>query len=108
MNKEDKPLKVAIKTFGCQMNAYDTEVAEGFMEGAGFEIMRAEQGAVKMSKQDFAPEGADVVLLNTCSVREGAEEKVYGHLGMFGKAKKLNPNLVVGLMGCMVEEHKEK
>ena len=40
MNKQDKPLKVAIKTFGCQMNMYDTEVAEGVMAGAGFEIIR--------------------------------------------------------------------
>lgn len=106
--QNEKLLKVAIKTFGCQMNAYDTEVAEGFMQGAGFEILRADQGQIKMSREEFVPEGADVVLLNTCSVREGAEDKVYGHLGMFGKAKRLNPNLVVGLMGCMVEEHKEK
>lgn len=90
------------------MNAYDTEVAEGLMQGAGFEILRPDQGQIKISKEEFVPEGADVVLLNTCSVREGAEEKVFGHLGMFGKAKRSNPNLVVGLMGCMVEEHKEK
>ncbi len=101
-------LKVAIKTFGCQMNAYDTEVAEGLMQGSGFEILRADQGQIKISKEEFVPEGADVVILNTCSVREGAEDKVFGHLGMFGKAKRMNPNLVVGLMGCMVEEHKEK
>lgn len=101
-------LKVAIKTFGCQMNQYDTEVAEGLMQGAGFQILRAEQGSLKISNEEFVPSGADVILLNTCSVREGAEDKVYGHLGMFGKAKTLNPNLVIGLMGCMVEEHKEK
>lgn len=101
-------LKVAIKTFGCQMNAYDSEVAEGLMQSAGFEILRADQGQIKISKEESIPAGADVVLLNTCSVREGAEEKVFGHLGMFGKAKRKNPNLVIGLMGCMVEEHKEK
>jgi tRNA-2-methylthio-N6-dimethylallyladenosine synthase len=106
--EQPKKITVCIKTFGCQMNAYDTEVAEGFMKGAGFEILRADQGQIKMSREEFVPEGADVVLLNTCSVREGAEDKVYGHLGMFGKAKRMNPNLVVGLMGCMVEEHKEK
>lgn len=90
------------------MNMYDTEVAEGLLKNSGFEIMRPDHGMIKMDNRDFAPPGADVVLLNTCSVREGAEDKVYGHLNMFGKAKELNPKLVIGLMGCMVEEHKEK
>ncbi len=103
-----KKLKVAIKTFGCQMNMYDTEVAEGLLENTGFEILRPDQGTIKISHREKIPTGADVVLLNTCSVREHAEEKVYAHLGMFGSAKKKNPNLVVGMMGCMVEEHREK
>ena len=90
------------------MNMYDTEVAEGLLQTSGFEILRPEQGNIKMSRADFAPAGADVVLLNTCSVREGAEDKVYGHINMFGKAKELNPNLIIGLMGCMVEEHRDK
>lgn len=78
------------------------------MQGAGFEVLRPETGTIKISLEEHVPAGADVVLLNTCSVREGAEDKVYSHLGTFGKAKRTNPNLVIGLMGCMVEEHKEK
>lgn len=106
MNKEDKPLKVAIKTFGCQMNQYDTEVAGGLLAGAGFEIAYEQDGEFpgKVSGNDMH---ADVVLMNTCSVREHAEDRVFGRLGMLGKAKRKNPDLIVGLMGCMVEEHKE-
>jgi tRNA-2-methylthio-N6-dimethylallyladenosine synthase len=77
------------------MNEYDSQVAAGLLEHSGFELASDE----KM---------ADVVLMNTCSVREHAEERVYGRLGMLGKRKRTNPDLIVGLMGCMVEEHKEK
>lgn len=99
-------LKVSIKTFGCQMNMYDTEVAEGLLEKDGFEIVADGFGDGE-SEAHFMPK-ADVVLMNTCSVREHAEERVYGRLGMLGKAKTRNPDLIVGLMGCMVEEHREK
>ena len=95
MNKEVKPLKVAIKTFGCQMNEYDSQVAMGLLGHQGFQMVEEESRA-------------DVVLMNTCSVREHAEERVWGRLGMLGKIKKERPDLIVGLMGCMVEEHREK
>lgn len=109
MNKEDKPLKVAIKTFGCQMNMYDTEVAEGFFSSAGFEVVHEPDGGeMKLPSSANGEVRADVILMNTCSVRENAEERVYGRLAMLGKAKEKNPNLVLGLMGCMVEEHREK
>jgi len=88
-------LKILIKSFGCQMNEYDSQVANGLLENQGFQLTDSEANA-------------DVVLMNTCSVREHAEERVFSRLGMFGKAKKQNPNLIVGLMGCMVEEHREK
>ncbi len=91
---KSKP-KVALETFGCQMNVYDSEVASGLLEHQGFQLAKDE-------------EKADVVLMNTCSVREHAEDKVYSRLGALGKIKKTNPNLIIGLMGCMVEEHKEK
>ncbi len=94
-DNEMKKLKVSIRTFGCQMNEYDSQVAEGLLEHQGFQLTR-EEGE------------ADVVLMNTCSVREHAEDRVYSRLGMLGKAKKTNPELIVGLMGCMVEEHREK
>lgn len=77
------------------MNEYDSEVAAGILENQGFQLTEDEKKA-------------DVILMNTCSVREHAEERVYGRLGMLGKEKKANPNLIIGLMGCMVEEHREK
>ena len=77
------------------MNEYDSQVATGLLENQGFQIAEDEKRA-------------DVILMNTCSIREHAEERVWGRLGMLGKAKRENPNLIVGLMGCMVEEHREK
>lgn len=87
------------------MNMYDSEVAEGLLHHAGFELIQ------DMSMPSGGGNGgieADVVLMNTCSVREHAEDRVYGRLGMLGKIKRERPDLIVGLMGCMVEEHKEK
>lgn len=81
------------------MNEYDSQVARGLLKNEGFEILR--------SAQDDTDQ-ADVVIMNTCSVREHAEERVYGRLGMLGKTKKQKPDIIVGLMGCMVEEHREK
>ena len=107
----NRRLKVSIKTFGCQMNEYDSQVAAGLLQAAGFEMVchphPEEAGRVDEESQNDGG-GADVVLMNTCSVREHAEDRVYGRLGMLGKIKKRNPNLIVGLMGCMVEEHREK
>lgn len=97
--------KISIKTFGCQMNMYDTEVAEGLLEQAGHKIINDPIAAVKNAAE--ISDDVDVYLMNTCSVREHAEERVYGRLGMLGKAKRRNPDLIVGLMGCMVEEHRE-
>ncbi|OGX04297.1 MAG: tRNA (N6-isopentenyl adenosine(37)-C2)-methylthiotransferase MiaB [Omnitrophica bacterium RIFCSPLOWO2_12_FULL_50_11] len=101
-NGAKQRLRVCIKSFGCQMNMYDTEVAEGILAHEGYEIVN---GGGRVREDD---ERADVVLMNTCSVREHAEDRVYGRLGMLGKAKKKNPELILGLMGCMVEEHREK
>lgn len=110
-NPADKKKKVFIKNFGCQMNVYDSQVAAGILEQEGFEVIAEAEdpeecldafGKPRLSK------GADIVLMNTCSVRDHAEERVWGRLGMLGKEKKENPELIIGLMGCMVEEHREK
>ncbi len=100
------------------MNVYDSQVAEGLLKKAGYEIQREHEddGSVPEAASQ-KPQGSgaedngqrpDVILMNTCSVREHAEDRVYSRLGMLGKIKRTNPDLIVGLMGCMVEEHKEK
>ncbi len=81
---------IYIETYGCQMNLADTEIITGILKDAGYEITKSQ-------------DNADVVLLNTCSVRENAEQRIYGRLGNFKNLKGSNPNLVVGILGCMAE-----
>ncbi len=82
--------KVYIETYGCQMNVADTELVMGILKKNGYELTK------------LADE-ANVVLLNTCSVRENAEQRIYGRLGNFKNMKESKPDLVVGILGCMAE-----
>ena len=86
------PKKVFIKTFGCQMNEYDSSRMA--------DMLASTDGMV----ETLTPEDADVILLNTCSVREKAEDKVFSHLGRFIPLKKANPNLVIGVGGCVASQ----
>ncbi len=90
------------------MNTYDSQVAVGILEKEGFEVIPEPETGEDSDGNPMLSEGADVVLMNTCSVRQHAEERVWGRLGMLGKEKQANPHLIIGLMGCMVEEHREK
>ena len=85
-----KPFTANIKTFGCQMNARDSEKLEGILENIGYEIVDSED--------------ADFVLYNTCTVRENANLKVYGRLGHLKKEKEKNPDMMIALCGCMMQE----
>jgi tRNA-2-methylthio-N6-dimethylallyladenosine synthase len=76
------------------MNERDSEAVEGLLLDRGFEKVQS-------------PEGADLVLYNTCSIRDHAEQKVFGRMGSFRKMKEKNPELIVGIMGCMAQEHGE-
>ncbi len=86
------PKKVFIKTFGCQMNEYDSSRMA--------DLLHATDGMEPTEN----PEEADVILLNTCSVREKAQEKVFSHLGRFIPMKKKNPNLIIGVGGCVASQ----
>ncbi|MBC7755053.1 MAG: tRNA (N6-isopentenyl adenosine(37)-C2)-methylthiotransferase MiaB [Bdellovibrio sp.] len=86
------PKKVFIKTFGCQMNEYDSSRMA--------DLLHADNGMTQTENV----EEADVILLNTCSVREKAEEKVFSHLGRFIPLKAKNPNLIIGVGGCVASQ----
>jgi len=88
-------LKVQIETFGCQMNKLDSETAAERLLAAGFAIA---DGA----------EEADVILFNTCSVREHAEERVYSRVGALKRQKQRRHDLTIGVMGCMAQKDGEK
>ncbi|MDR1273724.1 MAG: tRNA (N6-isopentenyl adenosine(37)-C2)-methylthiotransferase MiaB [Odoribacteraceae bacterium] len=82
--------KFYIETYGCQMNAADSEVVAAILEGAGYARARDQQEA-------------DVILVNTCSVRENAEQRARGRVQGFAGIRKRNPGVLVGVMGCMAE-----
>ena len=88
--KLGRPLVASAQTFGCQMNARDSEKIKGILETVGYEITENEK--------------ADFIVYNTCTVRENANLKVYGHLGMMGHEKKKNPDMMIALCGCMMQE----
>jgi len=92
------------------MNMYDTEVAEGLLQNQGMQILSSfDETAGTLPGIAYSPfPEADVILMNTCSIREHAEERVFGRLGLLKEAKRVQPELIIGLMGCMVEEHREK
>ncbi len=85
-----RKLTYNVKTFGCQMNARDSEKLEGILEQIGY-----------VESED---EHADFVVYNTCTVRENANNKVYGRLGYLQKYKKQNPEMRIALCGCMMQE----
>ncbi|MGH8818702.1 MAG: tRNA (N6-isopentenyl adenosine(37)-C2)-methylthiotransferase MiaB, partial [Achromobacter pestifer] len=86
------PRKLYIRTFGCQMNEYDSDKMA--------DVLRGDQGLELTDN----PEDADVILFNTCSVREKAQEKVFSDLGRVQHLKKTNPNLVIGVGGCVASQ----
>lgn len=87
--------KLYLETYGCQMNEADSELVLGHLRPHGYERTR-----------EIAE--ADVVLVNTCAVREHAEERIFGRLGFFSTYKARNPDLVVGVLGCMGQHLKQK
>jgi tRNA-2-methylthio-N6-dimethylallyladenosine synthase len=87
--------KLFIETYGCQMNVNDSEVVASIMRNEGYEVT------------DQINE-ANLILINTCSIRENAEQRVRGRLNVFRQMKRKNPALKVGVIGCMAERLKEK
>lgn len=88
--KKGSPLTACINTFGCQMNAKDSEKLLGILLDIGY--------------QESSSEDSDFVLYNTCTVREHANIRVYGRLGVLKNSKDKNPNMIIALCGCMMQE----
>lgn len=88
--KLGRPLTASTVTFGCQMNARDSEKLAGILEQIGYVMTEDEH--------------ADFVIYNTCTVRENANQRVYGRLGALGSIKKKNPHMLIALCGCMMQE----
>ncbi len=86
-----RPLFAVVRTFGCQMNARDSEKLSGILVQVGYTLTESE-------------EDADLVLYNTCTVRDNANQRVYGRLGYLNSLKKKNPHLRIILCGCMMQE----
>jgi tRNA-2-methylthio-N6-dimethylallyladenosine synthase len=87
--------KLYIETYGCAMNLADSEVMASIMMGEGFQTTQS-------------PEDADVVFINTCAIRENAEARIWGRLKELRIRKRINPGIIVGVMGCMAERLKTK
>lgn len=88
--KLGRPLTCCTQTFGCQMNARDSEKLLGILTEIGYVPVETEE--------------ADLVLYNTCTVRENANLRVYGRLGHLNGLKKKNPHMIIALCGCMMQE----
>src|SRR5438132_10910099 len=82
--------KLHVITYGCQMNEYDSERVAGLLRERQYELTADEREA-------------DVILVNTCAIREKAEEKVFSKLGELRRLKAARPDLVIGVMGCMAQ-----
>ena len=80
-----------VRTYGCQMNEHDSEKIRGMMKSVGFKLVDS-------------IEKADVVILNTCAIRENAHDKVFGFLGVLKHLKQSKPDLLIGICGCMAQE----
>ena len=89
--QKGRDIKYNVTTFGCQMNARDSEKLSGIFESCGF-----------VREEDEAK--ADFVIYNTCTVRDNANRKLYGHLASLGSLKKKNPDMIIAICGCLSQE----
>ena len=94
-NQKTDPKKLFVKTYGCQMNVYDSERMVSALVGQGY-------------VETTTPDDADMILLNTCHIREKAAEKIYSQLGQYRPLKNKNPDLKIGVAGCVAQAEGEE
>ena len=90
-SEREQPPIAHVHSFGCQQNVSDGEKIKGMLAEMGYGFTGS-------------PDGADLILFNTCAVRENAEDRVFGNVGALKKAKKENPDMLIGVCGCMVQQ----
>ena len=95
VNSAKKPRKLLLESYGCQMNFSDSEIVASILAQEGFSTTRD-------------PEEADLVLLNTCAIRDNAEQRIRGRLDYLRSVKKRKPEMQIGVLGCMAERLREK
>jgi tRNA-2-methylthio-N6-dimethylallyladenosine synthase len=95
VNSNKKQRKLLLESYGCQMNFSDSEIVASILAKEGFSTTRD-------------PEEADVVLLNTCAIRDNAEQRIRGRLDFLRSVKKRKPDMQIGVLGCMAERLREK
>ena len=95
VNSNKKQRKLLLESYGCQMNFSDSEIVASILAKEGFSTTRD-------------PEEADVVLLNTCAIRDNAEQRIRGRLDFLKSVKKRKPDMQIGVLGCMAERLREK
>jgi len=86
--------KYYLETFGCQMNVADSEMIEGILQSKNYSSINS-------------IDKADIIFINTCAIREHAEEKVHSRLGVFSRIKRNNPEVIIGVLGCMAQHLKD-
>ena len=85
-------MKYYINTYGCQMNVHESEKLAGILENMGYSLAQSDTTA-------------DVVVFNTCAIRESAEQKIFGNIGMLKNVKQQNPNMIIAICGCMSQQN---
>jgi tRNA-2-methylthio-N6-dimethylallyladenosine synthase len=95
VSSEKKPRKLLLESYGCQMNFSDSEIVASILAKEGFSTTRD-------------PEEADLVLLNTCAIRDNAEQRIRGRLNYLRSVKRRKPDMQIGVLGCMAERLREK
>ncbi len=95
---DQDPLTYRVITYGCQMNVHDSERIGGLLESAGY---------VRNEADDTASDGADIVVFNTCAVRENADNRLYGNLSHMAQVKKSRPGMQIAVGGCMAQKDRD-
>lgn len=103
MNTEEMPLTYHVRTLGCQMNVHDSQRLAGLLEASGY--LPVEQvPAAAARATEAGDKGADIVVINTCSVRENAANRLFGNLGQIAQVKRERPGFQIAVTGCLAQQ----